>query len=275
LGGGLGIAVAGPIEDALVAAMRLSEKPNYSWTATVTDDARTYDITGQINPAGFSRVKMPVVNAVGRRLGRSVTDTEVEFIFLGNVACVVATDQGWKRLDELPPPLPGESTGRRRSGRPPGGGPIGGIGPGSRGGYPGASPRPPGNAENRSRGYSNLQLGLSPPHEELGIIVSSHHEFRAEGEVVTGTLTDRGAQLLLVRDGQKEITPLQAAGTFTLWIREGGVDRYQVRLEGLLEVDTPAGRQKVIVKQNTDTVIKNVGATQFEIPEEARAKLAR
>ena len=36
-------AFAGPREAAIVAAMKLSEQPNYSWTTTVTDDARTYD----------------------------------------------------------------------------------------------------------------------------------------------------------------------------------------------------------------------------------------
>lgn len=40
-------ACAGPIEDAVVAVMRLSDRPNYTWVATVDDDARSYDIVGR------------------------------------------------------------------------------------------------------------------------------------------------------------------------------------------------------------------------------------
>jgi hypothetical protein len=267
-------ALAGPTEDALVAAMRLSEKPNYTWNATVTDDARSYDIAGQIGPEGFSRVRMPAINTVRRRLGRSVTDTEVEFIFRGNVACVVATDQGWLRPEELPPPPENEKKGNasRRGAT----GDTKSVSVRSGGvdlGPPGLNVPLPGEAENRPRGYSNLQPGLSLPHEELGIIVSSHTEFKVEGDIVTGALTELGAQLLLVRDGRPEIVPRQATGTFKLWLRDGLVTRYQVRLSGQLQIVTPGGRQQVAVNQHTDTVLKNVGATRFEVPEEARRKL--
>src|ERR1044071_6730315 len=80
---------AGPTENAIMAAMRLSEQPNYSWVATISDDARTYDIVGKTVRGGFTRVKMPVINSVRRSLGRGVTDTEVDVIFRGNVACVL------------------------------------------------------------------------------------------------------------------------------------------------------------------------------------------
>ncbi|MEI6467100.1 MAG: hypothetical protein WCQ89_20405 [Verrucomicrobiota bacterium] len=93
---------AGPTDDAIIAAMKLTERPNYSWVTTVTDDARTYTITGRTTPAGFTRVQMPVVNRLRRKLGRGVTDTEIELIFRGNVACVVETPQGWRTPAELP-----------------------------------------------------------------------------------------------------------------------------------------------------------------------------
>src|SRR5215212_3330822 len=92
---------AGPTESAILAAMRLSEQPNYSWVATVSDDARTYDIVGKTARDGFTAVKMPVVNSVRRQLRRSVTDTEMDIIFRGNVACVIQTDEGWRKPDEL------------------------------------------------------------------------------------------------------------------------------------------------------------------------------
>ncbi len=272
------VALAGPTEAAIVAVMRLSDQSNYSWVATVSDDARTYDISGQTVTGAFTRVKMPVINSVRRRLGRSVTDTQIEFIFRGNVTCVIATDDGWLRPGELPPPPEVDSEVDRI------------VNPAGSTGTPGArsisggvikgtvirsSSSPPGDTDERQRGYSNLQLAISHPHEELGVIVSSHTEFKVEGEVVSGTLTDLGAQLLLVRDGQKEITPVRAAGTFKLWLREGLVSRYQVRLEGVLQVNTPGGRRQVAVNQNTETVLKEIGTTRFEVPDQARIKLGR
>ncbi len=268
------VTYGGPTEAAIMATMRLSDQPNYSWVATISDDARTYDIDGKIVRGGFTNVKMPVINAVRRRLGRDAADPRVELLFRGNVACVIRTGDGWLSPHELPWPdepetdlmvLPGPSIG------PMAGGSI-------RGSLQGTvlqrtrirDPR-----EREDRAYSNLQLAVSPPHEELAVIVGSHQDLKVEGETVRGTLTDLGAQLLLVRDGQKEITPLRATGSFTLWMREGLVAKYQVRLEGVLLVDTPRGRREIEVHQSTDTIVKNIGTTVVEVPAQARTKLER
>jgi hypothetical protein len=270
-------APAGPREDVIVAAMRLTEQANYTWVATVADDARTYDINGRTSREGYARVRMPAVNSLRRRLGRSVTDTDIEFIFRGNVDCVILTEQGWKKPQELAVP-PSETEYEKIVS------PTGALGvPGSRsisgGILKGTVIRPvgppPDDEHDPKRSYSNLQLGLSLPHEELGIIVSSHASLAVNESVASGTLTELGAQLLLVRDGQKELTPLRGAGTFKLWLRNGGVEKYQVRLEGIVQVDTPSGRRQLAVTQTTETIVKNVGTTQVEVPEEAIRKLGR
>jgi hypothetical protein len=118
-------------------------------------------------------------------------------------------------------------------------------------------------------GYSNAQYGISRPHEELAIIVSSYADLNVDGNVVEGRLTDQGARLLLVRDGQKDITPLVAAGIFKLQLQNGMVSSYLVRLEGILAV----GKKKVHVHQTTNTVIMNVGTTKFDVPVEVEQKL--
>ncbi len=268
----------GPAEAAILAAMRLSEQPNYSWVATVLDDARTYDIQGQTSREGYSRVKMPLINSVRRRLGRTATDTDVEAIFRGNQQCVLRTEDGWKKVDELPwytEEAPPDFGGVRSSPRSPAGM---GIPSGVRvttgsslGSHRGGSRNGP--EEDEPRAYSNLQLGITHPHEDLGVIVSSHQDWIVDADGVSGTLTDLGAQLLLVRDGQKEIEPRRAAGTFKLWIRGGIVTKYQVKLEGVLSVVTKAGRKNIEVHQTVNTVLKDVGTTRVEVPDEARRKL--
>lgn len=262
--------VAGPIEPAIMAIMRLSDEPNYSWVATVSDDARTYDIFGRTILGGFTRVKMPVINTVRRKLGRSVKDTQIDLIFRGNVECVIDTDEGWKRPAELPM-LAWDAGGAAR---------LGAAGRGSTLGIPRGvqgtriySPPVASQGSARDRLYSNLQLAISHPHEELGVIVGSYEQLSVEDDVVTGSLTNLGAQLLLVRDGQEYIEPISATGTFKVWLRNGIVAKYQVTLQGLLNIHVQSGRRKVEVHQVTYTILKDVGTTSFDVPDQARAKL--
>ncbi len=248
---------AGPTESTIIAAMKLSDQPNYTWVATVVDDARSYEIRAQTSRDGYTRAKMPVVNAVRRRLGVSATDTEIDVIFRGNVRCVLGTDDGWKTVDELPKReeiVPDAVVAARSSTR---------INKGP----------PPRRDEIPVTAYSNLQLALSLPHEELAVIVTSHEGLVVTGNTATGTLSNSGAQLLLVRDGQSDITPLRASGAFKLWLQQGIVTRYQVQLEGTLAVVTSVGPREIRVSQKTDTTISQVGTTRFDVPGEARAKL--
>lgn len=134
------------------------------------------------------------------------------------------------------------------------------------------APRTPATAPRRS---SNLHLAICPPHKSLGIIAASHREFHVDGARVSGTLTDLGARLRLVRAGQNEITPLTSNGTFTLWLRDGGVSRYQLDLDNRIEV-RPAGSPAVTlrVQQRSNTTISQIGRPEVPIPAAARAKLA-
>lgn len=269
---------AGPAEDAIVAAMRLSEQPSYSWVSTVVDDARTYDITAQTMRGGYTCVKMPVINSVRRRLGRTATDTIANFIFKGNERCVLETEKGWQLVDELPPYVEEGSELERAVAAAASAAPTRSrsvLAPiGGRVTVPVVAGRKR-NSHPDDRGYSNLQLAIAHPHEDLSVIVSAHEEWRVEGDVVSGSLTDLGAQLLLVRDGQKDIDPRQARGTFKLWIKDGMVSRFQVKLEGLLVITTRNGRNEVRVNQTATTVVKDIGTTRFEVPPEARLKLER
>jgi len=247
---------AGPVETAIVAAMKLPAAPNYAWTSRIADDARSYEIHGQTDQSDFSRVTMPMVSAVRRSVTRSSSnsDNEVEAIFLGAERCVVATPHGWKRPDELTPLPPPPPTG---------------IYP------PTSARRPRPNASSTPPAYSNLQLNLSRPHEDIGVIVGSYTEIHTDGDVIAGTLSETGAKLLLVHPGQHQLTPLSASGTFRLWVQDGALVRYEVSLHGTLAVETPNARREVVVNEKSVTEIKAIGTTKFEIPDEARRKLGR
>jgi hypothetical protein len=266
---------SGPTESTVLAAMKLSEQPNYSWVSTVVDDARTYEIEGMTERDGATWVRMPMVIAIARRVGRWA-GPDVEAIFRGNETCVLRTARGWQTLRELPKwsrdwnenddwLFASRSRGAARWALT-GGGSSSGLDP--------ASPLarmlqadPP--DDDAGPPYCNAQFGVSHPHEELGVIVSCSTALQVDGDNVVGTLSDLGAQLLLVRDGQDNIKPLAAAGSFRLQIKDGMVVKYALRLEGLLMVDD----RRVHVHQLSSTAVKNVGTTHFETPEEARRKL--
>ncbi len=255
---------AAPTESAIVAAMKLPEAKSYSWVTTIEDDARTYDLSGQTDQSNFSLVTMPMVGALRRRAvrGSASSDNQVEAVFKGAEKCVVQTPDGW----QTPAEFADQARSAERSGGPPGVGYPGG-------GFPGGPSRRSRRGSDNPPAYSNLQVNLSRPHEEIGLIVGSYTDIRAEGDIVTGTLSETGAKLLLVHPGQNELTPLKAAGTFRLWVRDGALVKYELKLEGTLSVETPTARREVQVHQKSTTELKAVGTTTFVVPEAARRKL--
>jgi hypothetical protein len=257
-------------ETAIVAMMRLSEQPRYSWLCTVTDDAKTYDIEGKTE-RGLTWQRQPMPKVIARRLGRE-GGHELEAIFSAPLRYVIRTEKGWKAPEELPkqhddwnddqwvyvsvpssvirtPDLPGDFN------------PIGMA-------TTVAIPVLP-NESSDGKVYSNAQFALALPHEELGIIVSSHADFEVEGDVAFGTLTDIGAQLLLVHDGHEYIQPVTAGGRFRVWLKAGRVEKYSLELAGIVVVD----RKAVYVRQKSTTTLKDVGSARIEVPADARRRL--
>lgn len=258
-----------------MAAMKVPDSPNYSWRTEVADDARSYDIVGSTDRAtDFSVVTLPMALPSSRRGPRGVapSQTLVTAVYKGGEQFVVQGENGWRRLEELA--LTGES-GRGRRGGPPGG-PFGG--PPGVGGSRTRSSRtggrgPASGEETDPRGYSNLQNTLSRPHEEIAIIVAGATDLKAEGEVVSGVLSETAAKLLLVHAGQKDIIPLHAAGTVRLWVKGGALVKYETRLEGVLRVENSSGRREVTVNQTATTTLSEVGTTKLEVAPEAAKKL--
>jgi hypothetical protein len=96
---------------------------------------------------------------------------------------------------------------------------------------------------------------------------------KAEADGVSGTLSEMNAKLLLVRPGQKDVTPLKASGTFRLWLKDGTLVKYQVKLDGKLQIEGRDGRRDVEVHQTATTTVKDVGMTKFDVPDAVKKKL--
>ena len=277
-----GVAVrAGPAETAIVEAMKLTDARNYSWMTDVVDDARSYTIEGKTDLADakdLSLVTLPMPARTRRAPGRSgdTSQAQTTAIFKGDEKYVIETPDGWKRSDELSDP--NGRYGGRRGGYGGYGGPggYGGRGGNPRGGR--TSSGDGGRTSSGEGGRSSFSLGnlpptLSRPHEEIAIIVAGYTELKPEADGVSGTLSETNAKLLLVHAGQKDITPVRASGTFRLFLKEGQLVKYQVKLEGKLRIETRDGRREVDVHETATTTIRDVGLTKFDVPDAARKKL--
>jgi len=74
-----------------------------------------------------------------------------------------------------------------------------------------------------------------------------------------------------VRDGHVGVTPVSTRGSFRFWLKDGRVAQYQLRLDGV-----PAtGRKTSTVSTLITTMIKQVGTSPIDIPDEARLMLER
>lgn len=260
-------AFANPSDRAIIAAMKLSEQPNYSWFSMIDNESASYEMEGRTTTAGVTWVRMPMASSLIRRLGRD-TDTYFEALVLGRTATVVRVRDDWKSLAELP-------ADRERNGQASRSRPMvrGSANAGSFGVFGGQSlgAAAPFLEERRaSDPFASLQFGITHPHEELAIIVSCFATMEATDHGATGALTDLGAALLLVRAEQAGVEPLTSTGRFTLWFKNGAVTKYQLKLEGVVSV----GRwKKANVHVSSVTTLHDIGTTQVAVPESVRTKL--
>jgi hypothetical protein len=260
------VVFSSPVDAALVAAVRLADQPNYSWTTAVDDDAGSYEIQGKTVKDSLTWIRMPTTRGVAIRLGPDA-DSDMQLLFRDPVRFVILTPRGWKKFDELPPP-PDEDFDAEDSEFSMM--VVNGLlmpAPSARRSFPSARLYEDAGAWR----YRDASLALNLPHQELGVIVSSGCAFTPDGDGIAGQLTELGARLLLVREGQREVLPLRAEGSFKLWTRNGVLVRYRVRLHGLVKIR----RQVVEVRQLTTTAITDIGHAGFFVAHDALKKLFR
>ncbi len=224
---------AEPTVEAIVAASKLLDAPNYSWTTTTMRDKRSSMADCKIQVGGYALVSLPLSPAIRRVLGIADEgmDEDLTAVFDQTGNCVIKTSRkGWLAPTELP----------RRISR-------------------------------SSSGFS-----IAYPHEELAVIIANYTELKNEGQFVSGTLSETGAKLLLVKPAQTDLVPRAAKGTFRLWLKDGRLDSYEVQLEGtMVNLKANSNASPLVDHVTTNTVIKDVGRTQFDVPQAAREKLER
>lgn len=257
------MAGASPVDDIIIQTMRLGESANYSWVTTAGDDTAGYTFEGRTETAGCTWVKLPSVPAVAEALG--LPDARyLEALYTSRSTFLLRAGSGWISRDELTwgEPPPSLDTFALARGRP--GGRMGTLGAPLPSSVPARSLR----GDGILRLPGDLHLGLTPPHEELGIIVSSFTELQVQTDFAAGRLSELGAALLLIREGQPDTVAQAASGTFRLWFKDRRLIRYQLRLEGVVA----KGRKTISLRTFATTIIKDIGTTRLGVPELAGMK---
>ena len=115
--------------------------------------------------------------------------------------------------------------------------------------------------------------GIKTPAAEASELASAAKELKADGEVISGDLTDEAAKKLQKfgpPDGEGP-TVSDAKGSVKFWIKDGALVKYEFTLKGKISFN---GND--MTNDRTTTVeIKEVGTTKLEIPEAARKEISR
>lgn len=228
------LAHAGPTDQAIVAAMKIVEAPNYTWTCSVPSAGRTLVVReGKSQKNGFTVVTFVDPQSPMLRLISRLNDGVVTAVFRGSDNFLFQTADGWKDGHEL-----ALIATRRR-----------------------LNPREP-----------DYWISMQTPGEELEVIVGSYTEIHEIKGGVAGTLSDDGARQLLgsvkapaVRAAGSFIFAV-SKGALTGYILEL-TGTLMVGPPGE-EKESPS-RHLLLM-----TELKNVGRTAVEVPDEAKAKLS-
>jgi hypothetical protein len=237
---------------AIVAASRLAEQANYSWSTFITNDANNGQIhfEGQAIRGGYTGFSVRNLPDILRNRGVLRDAEGASQIYFRNGRCVILTDQDWLAPDELPP---APSVGRNPS-------------PNARGGRGrGAAPS---SVPTRIEDYT---FDLRHPHEDLDLIIGSYTTLRPAADSFTGELTSAGAALFLSFFAQTKVEVRRAAGSFHCWIENGVVVRYEVMITATVNV--VGDRNPLPVTCTITTEIHDIGTTRLNVPQAVRLKL--
>ncbi|HEV7928161.1 MAG TPA: hypothetical protein VGR14_22605 [Verrucomicrobiae bacterium] len=226
-------------DDVTSAAQKLGDADNYSWTTTTEGGQNNAAPShGKIQKDGLTWIDMTMRD-----------NTTEAFAKAGKAA--VKTDDGWETVDLTAAPQRG------------GGGGGGGGG--------GANP---------ARFIGMRLRNLKAPAAEVADLVGKTKDLTKADDAYSGDLTEEGAKSLLTMGGGRRggagggggqaPTVSDAKGSVKIWIKDGVITKYQVKVSGTV---TRNGNDRD-VDRTTTVEIKDIGATKITVPDDAKSKLS-
>jgi hypothetical protein len=113
---------------------------------------------------------------------------------------------------------------------------------------------------------------IKPPAVEAANLAGLAGDLKVDGDKITGALTEDGAKSQLSfggRRGGPAPTVANPKGTVTFWVADGKLTKYSFHVTGSVN----RGDQDMEMDRTTTVVIKDVGTTKVEVPDDAKKKL--
>lgn len=116
---------------------------------------------------------------------------------------------------------------------------------------------------------------IKAPAVQAASLVDTAGDLKVDGDKITGDLTTDGAKAQLSFGGRgrrgggppPEIT--NPKGTVTFWVADGKLTKYQFHVTGSMSFNG----NDMDMDRTTTVVIKDVGTTKVEVPDDAKKKL--
>jgi hypothetical protein len=114
------------------------------------------------------------------------------------------------------------------------------------------------------------------PAAQAADILDKSKELTKEGDAYSGDLTEEGAKALMTfgrgrRGGQGGPPPISnAKGTVKFWVKDGVLTKFVTKVSGSMK---NRDGDDMDIERTTTVEIKDVGATNIKVPDEARKKM--
>lgn len=127
-------------------------------------------------------------------------------------------------------------------------------------------------AQGPARGLGRMLRGFETPAVQAARIASSVKDLKKDGDLYSGDLTEEGAKAMLAfrRRNGGEASISNAKGSAKFWLKDGALTKYEFKVKGTVSFNG----NDIDTDRTTTVVIKEVGATKVEVPEEAKKKLS-
>ncbi len=121
------------------------------------------------------------------------------------------------------------------------------------------------NNEGPGRFLGRVIRNFKTPAAQAAELASATKDLKKDGDMCSGDLTEAGAKAQF-RFG----TVSNPKGSVKFWVKDGALTKYEFKVQGKVDFN---GNQMEI-DRTTTVVIKDVGSTKMDVPEDAKKKLS-
>lgn len=108
------------------------------------------------------------------------------------------------------------------------------------------------------------------PAAQAADLADKAKELKAEGDAISGELTEDGAKALMSFGGGGQAPEITGAkGTAKFWLKDGTLAKFEYNVQGKMKF----GDREIDINRTTTVEVKDVGSTKVEVSEDAKKKL--